>query len=124
MASNKRKRKLRRRNPFKLIPRAGQPAPKPNPPPKDIAHFAAESPAPVVTFMQGEDKVPRRLLTKREMLARVRVSYPTIWKWMRENKFPRARIVANKSMWFESEVDAWISALPMPALKGDKLAEA
>jgi predicted DNA-binding transcriptional regulator AlpA len=117
-----REQRRKQRNPFKLLPRAGQSFPKAVPLPEDVARFATKNSAPVVTFVQGEDQVPRRLLTKREMLARVRVTYPTIWEWMRAGKFPRARIVGNKSMWFESEVDAWIDALPEPTLKGDKAA--
>jgi hypothetical protein len=31
----------------------------------------------------------KRFLTKREVMERVGFSYPAIWGWMRENKFPR-----------------------------------
>jgi prophage regulatory protein len=114
----KRKRKPQRRNSFKKTPpirKFVSPAA-----PKHIPRFAATSSGPLIAFMQGEDKVPRRLLTKPEVLARVRLTYPTIWKLMRENKFPRGRIVGNKVMWFESDVDAWVDALPSPELKGDE----
>jgi prophage regulatory protein len=66
----------------------------------------------------------RRMLTKREVLARVRVTYPTIWKWMREGRFPRSRAMGFRSMWFEHEVEAWLESLPNTPLKGDKLVEA
>jgi predicted DNA-binding transcriptional regulator AlpA len=59
-----------------------------------------------------------RLLTRHEVLARIRVTYPTLWQMIRDGKFPRARIVLNKSLWLEHEVDAWIEALPLRRLKG------
>src|SRR5262245_52800816 len=94
LSGNKRKQRKRkqRRNSFKKTP----------PIRKWVSPRAeAKNMPPVLAFMQGTDGVTRRLLTKPEMLARVRVTYPTIWKWMREGTFPRSRIVGNKSMWFE-----------------------
>jgi prophage regulatory protein len=60
-----------------------------------------------------------RLISKPEVLDRVGVTFPTIWKWMREGKFPRSRQLGGKSCWIESEVEAWINALPVRRLKGD-----
>jgi predicted DNA-binding transcriptional regulator AlpA len=60
-----------------------------------------------------------RLLDKAEVLEITRVSFPTIWKWMRAGTFPRARIVGGKSMWLSSEIDAWLAALEVRPLKGD-----
>ncbi len=60
-----------------------------------------------------------RLLAKAEILDITGVSFPTIWAWMRAGKFPRSRIVGGKSMWFSTEVDAWLAALPVRPLKGD-----
>src|SRR5262252_2406731 len=34
-----------------------------------------------------------RLLSRAEVLAIVNVTYPALWKWMCDGKFPRARIV-------------------------------
>jgi len=65
-----------------------------------------------------------RLLTKREVLDIVGLSYPTVWAWMRAGRFPRSRIVGGRSMWRSSEVDAWLAALPMRPLKGDLPPEA
>ncbi len=62
---------------------------------------------------------PMRLIPKREVMARVGVTYVTIWRWMREGTFPRSRVVGYQSMWFESEVDAWIADRPIRELKGD-----
>jgi predicted DNA-binding transcriptional regulator AlpA len=47
------------------------------------------------------------------------ISYPTVWRWMIENKFPRSRQVGGKSVWVESEIDAWIASRPLVRLKGD-----
>ena len=61
-----------------------------------------------------------RLLDKPEVMAIAGVSFPTIWTWMRDGKFPRSRIVGGKSMWLSTEIEAWIAALPVRRLKGDE----
>jgi predicted DNA-binding transcriptional regulator AlpA len=65
------------------------------------------------------DAVPSRLLSKLEVLDRVALSFPTIWKLMREGKFPAARELgkSGKSFWLESEIEAWIAALPVREYK-------
>jgi predicted DNA-binding transcriptional regulator AlpA len=63
------------------------------------------------------DATPIRLLSKPEVLDRVGVTFPTIWKWMREGKFPRSRECGAKACWIESEVESWIAALPMREYK-------
>ena len=65
-----------------------------------------------------------RLLGKGEVVAIVGVSYPTLWTWMRKGRFPRSRIVGGKSKWLSSEIDGWLTALPVRRLKGDDLVEA
>ncbi len=60
-----------------------------------------------------------RLLSKPEVLDRVGVTFPTIWKWMREGTFPRSRELGGKVAWIEAEIEAWINALPVRRLKGD-----
>jgi predicted DNA-binding transcriptional regulator AlpA len=47
------------------------------------------------------------------------LSYPTLWQWMRDGRFPRSRIVGGKSMWLSTEIDAWLAGLPVRPLKGD-----
>jgi prophage regulatory protein len=48
------------------------------------------------------------------------LSFPTIWKKMRDGTFPRSREVGvQKKLWIESEIDAWIDAQPKTRLKGD-----
>jgi predicted DNA-binding transcriptional regulator AlpA len=62
-----------------------------------------------------------RLLSKGEVLDKIGVTYPTIWKLMRDGAFPRPVVIGStggKNAWLESEVDAWIAALPRRRLKG------
>jgi len=62
-----------------------------------------------------------RLLSKAEVLERVGVTFPTIWKWQQEGKFPRSRELGGKVAWFEHEVTEWILARPVSCLKCDDL---
>ena len=64
-----------------------------------------------------------RLISKPEVLDRVGVTYPTIWAWMREGKFPRSRQLGGKAAWVESEIEKWIKDLPVRRLKGDTMKE-
>jgi predicted DNA-binding transcriptional regulator AlpA len=74
--------------------------------------------------VHGARAPPReRLLDKADILAITNVSFPTIWTWQRAGLFPRSRIVGGKSMWLASEIDAWLSTLPVRPLKGDAPSE-
>ena len=70
----------------------------------------------------SDTAVVERLLSKPEVLERVNRTFPTIWKWMREGTFPRARQIPNSQepVWLESEVNEWIRALPVKSYKGDE----
>lgn len=78
---------------------------------------AQVEPAQKVAAMVAANQV--RLISKPEVLDRVGVTFPTIWKWMREGKFPRSRELGGKVAWIESEIEAWIASLPVRRLKGD-----
>lgn len=69
----------------------------------------------MTTALKAED----RLLSKGEVLGRTGLAYPTIWQWMRDGKFPRSRDVGGRAMWLNSDIDAWITKLPLRKLKGD-----
>jgi predicted DNA-binding transcriptional regulator AlpA len=69
--------------------------------------------------VDSEVPVEARLLSKAEVLERVGRTYPTIWLWERQGKFPRARNLAGRPAWLESEIEDWINALPVRRLKGD-----
>ena len=60
-----------------------------------------------------------RLLGKAEICAITGVSFVTVWGWMRAGKFPLARICGGKSKWLSTEIERWITELPLRALKGD-----
>lgn len=62
---------------------------------------------------------PPRLLDRHEVCAIAGVSYPTLWARMRAGTFPRSRVAGGKSMWLSTEIEAWMSALPVRVLKGD-----
>jgi prophage regulatory protein len=67
-----------------------------------------------------EARAKTRLLSRREVMDITGVSYPTLWSWMRQGKFPRARKLGNlKVAWVESEITGWIHDLPTKKLKGD-----
>src|SRR5262245_52375273 len=64
---------------------------------------------------------PPRLLARAEMLKRVALTYPTVWKMMIEGTFPRGRAIGNgRVAWLESEIEEWIENLPRQRLKGDE----
>ena len=65
---------------------------------------------------------PVNLIFKPEVLRRVPLSYTTIWKRMRANQFPRARILGGKNAWVEHEIDDFIAALPVRPYKAEEVA--
>jgi predicted DNA-binding transcriptional regulator AlpA len=42
---------------------------------------------------------------------------------MRAGTFPRSRIVGGRSMWLSTEVEQWLTDLPLRPLKGDAEAD-
>jgi len=58
-----------------------------------------------------------RLMLKKEVLDRIGVTYPTLWHWMREERFPMSRQLGGKVCWLASEVEAFMQALPKSRLK-------
>jgi prophage regulatory protein len=77
-----------------------------------------ESTAQAPTVPQPVDV---RLLSKAEVLERVGVTFPTVWKWQQEGKFPRSRELGGKVAWLEHEITEWILARPISRLKCDDL---
>jgi predicted DNA-binding transcriptional regulator AlpA len=76
-------------------------------------------PAPERLSAAHQSQGPPRLLDKAEILTITHVSFPTVWGWMRAGVFPRSRIVGGKSMWLSTEIDTWLTQLPIRKLKGD-----
>jgi prophage regulatory protein len=63
------------------------------------------------------ESAPVRLLSKAETCDKVGKTFPTVWLWMRQGKFPQARDLGGRPAWVESEIDAWIAALPVREYK-------
>jgi predicted DNA-binding transcriptional regulator AlpA len=63
---------------------------------------------------------PARFISKTEVLDRVCASYPSVWLWMREGRFPRSRELGGKAVWIENEIEEWIVNRPVRRLKGDR----
>jgi predicted DNA-binding transcriptional regulator AlpA len=85
---------------------AGEPLPRNHD--RERTH-GARAPPPLV----------ERLLSKYEVMTITGMSYPTLWAWMRDGRFPRSRIVGGKSMWLSTEIEEWLAGLPVRPLKGD-----
>ena len=64
-----------------------------------------------------------RLLSRKQVMEIVGLSYPTIWDMMRKGQFPRSVQVGRgpvpRVAWRESEIMAWMYALPRSRLLGD-----
>jgi prophage regulatory protein len=74
--------------------------------------------------VKADNGGPRqRVLLKPEVCERVGLSFPTIWKLMREDKFPRSRVLGDQKVcWIESEIEDWINALPQRSYKSREVA--
>jgi predicted DNA-binding transcriptional regulator AlpA len=69
--------------------------------------------------MQTPNESVRRLLSRKEVLSRIPLTYATIWQMMRAGTFPRAIAVGDRTFWHESAIEAWIATQPLRKLKGD-----
>ena len=59
--------------------------------------------------MPSGNKSRPRFLRISEVLDRVGVSRPTIYRWMREGTFPKQiAIGANSVVWLESDITKWM----------------
>jgi predicted DNA-binding transcriptional regulator AlpA len=63
------------------------------------------------------EAAPPRLIYKPQVLDLTGVSFPALWEWMRQGKFPVPREVGNKVAWLESEVYDWIKNRPQRQYK-------
>ena len=52
-------------------------------------------------------------LREPSVLSRLGVSSATLWRWVRDGRFPRARRLGPNSVaWVASDVDAWLATRP------------
>jgi predicted DNA-binding transcriptional regulator AlpA len=84
-----------------------------------VVHRSAPPDKGALFAVDQNPAFPSTLLTKQEILAITKKTYPTIWTWMMAGKFPRSRIVGGSSMWLSSEVADWLAGLQVRPLKGD-----
>ena len=82
--------------------------------------------APMPDVVSGPDDAghgdqspaPRpKYIFKPEVLKLVGYTFPTLWLWMREGKFPLSFVIGSKTAWLESEIDAWLASRPRSQLK-------
>jgi predicted DNA-binding transcriptional regulator AlpA len=59
------------------------------------------------------------LIYKPELLELIGASYPTIWAWMRADRFPRGLLIGGRLAWYRAEVADWLTKQPRQVLKGD-----
>jgi prophage regulatory protein len=65
----------------------------------------------------------KRFVFKPELLERVGgVTYPTVWRWMRDGKFPVAVEVGGRIAWLESDIDEWMLSRPLRQYKSREVA--
>jgi len=60
-----------------------------------------------------------RLILKPVVLYKTSMTYPQVWKLMRDGKFPRSVRLGSRAAWWESEVDAWLDSLKRTTFAGD-----
>jgi predicted DNA-binding transcriptional regulator AlpA len=64
-----------------------------------------------------------RLVLRPELERMVGMSYPTIWRRMRDGTFPRSVVIGKgqqaKVAWKLSEIQGWMDRLPRQRLLGD-----
>jgi len=72
---------------------------------------------------QTRPKNIARLLTRREVLDKIPVTYVTLVKWMEAGTFPHPRQAGGRAMWLEAEVDTWIASLARASIRANTSAE-
>ena len=82
-----------------------------------MKHKSSADTVPAPTPQVVGDGAAARLLSKPEVLDRVALTFPTVWKLMREKKLPQSRALGGKTVWLESDIEAWIKTLPVRKYK-------
>lgn len=63
--------------------------------------------------MESHDNSTAIVLRARDVVARLRISRPTLWRWCREGSFPLPlRLGKNTIAWREQDVLEWLSSRP------------
>jgi predicted DNA-binding transcriptional regulator AlpA len=59
------------------------------------------------------------LIGKAELLARVPITFTSIWRMSQIGRFPRGRVIGNRTVWIKSEVDSWLANLELRGYRDD-----
>jgi prophage regulatory protein len=89
---------------------------KKNPNPTDL------KPVPIIAdrLPVEVDPADEMLLPKADVVARVGLSFVTLWSLMQRGEFPRDRVAGNsKIFWLRSEINAWIKSRPVRGYLAD-----
>ena len=71
------------------------------------------------TKTSEDDEV--RFLGRAEVIAKVGVTFPTLWSWMRQGRFPLSREIGDHRVgWLKQEIDDWILGRPPKQYKPTK----
>jgi hypothetical protein len=57
------------------------------------------------------------LIDKREVLAIIGCTYPVVWEWQRDGRFPLGHTVVGKTMWHALAIADWLDGLPVRPVK-------
>jgi prophage regulatory protein len=64
--------------------------------------------------MTTGDTKNERFLSLREVREMIGVSAATLWRWQREGRFPRRRLISRgRVAWLASEVAEWMRTRPL-----------
>jgi len=55
--------------------------------------------------------------TKAQVLELVGKTWPCVWQWIREGKFPQPHMLGGRTIFLVDEIKAWFAALPVPQYK-------
>lgn len=70
--------------------------------------------APTAVVEQQSPRPPRRLMPRKEVLARAgNISYPTVWRLMKEGRFPRPHMLGKRALWDSWELEDHLLGLPI-----------
>jgi prophage regulatory protein len=83
-----------------------------------VRNKRGRAPAPIPDPVPRKPKKPRKLISRAEVLARVALSYPQIWRMIRQKRFPQSVALTDRKIGFyEDEIDNWIASRKRVQLK-------
>lgn len=56
-------------------------------------------------------------LSKRDLEKKVCLTFPYVWRLIRDDKFPKGRAIGSRTVWLNSEVEAWMRERPVREYK-------